>query len=261
VLQPTSLPQSRVTSLAKVRALEMGNQLRAAVVAGDEARIAVLLSTLLRISGLTRGQRVRVQQRALTNLVHALRSLALTDEATGLHNRRGFVQTATRLLDLSVRDGQAAHLVYFRLASEGGAGSAGPSDDETLLRQLGNVLRDLFPSYGVYEVLGRLSAREFAALTANPDYASRHAILRQAPQRDCELQALRLSVGVAHFDPLQPLPIDELLQCAAAVVSDPEHTVSRRSVRGAPAPYSAALAPDLPECAGRVRPPPDLALC
>ncbi len=261
MLQPTSLLQSRVTSLARVRALEMGNQLRAAVVAGDEARIAVLLSTLLRISGLTRGQRVRVQQRALTNLVHALRSLALNDEATGLHNRRGFVQTATRLLDLSLRDGQAAHLVYFCMAPNGDAGPGGPSADELLLRQMGNFLRDLFPSYGVYEVLGRLGVREFAALTANPDYASRHAILRQAPQRDCEVQALRLSVGVAHFDPLQPMLIDELLQCACAVVSAPEHAVSRRSVRSVPAPHSAALIPNLPECAGRVCPPPDLALC
>ena len=97
------------------RAVDVAGQLRTAIIEGDDARLARLLSDLLRVRGLTRGQRVRLQSRALMNLVHSLRSAALTDELTGLLNRRGFIQTATRLLDLALRDCQSAHLVYFRL--------------------------------------------------------------------------------------------------------------------------------------------------
>src|SRR5215469_4446285 len=126
------------------RSLEVAGQLRAAIMEGDDTRIARLLSDLLRVRGLTKGQRVRLQSRALLNLMHSLRSVALNDELTGLLTRRGFTQTATRLLDLALRDRQTAHLVYFRLAI--GATEAARVDEactrDVLLRRMGNFLRD-----------------------------------------------------------------------------------------------------------------------
>ena len=199
------------------RGVELGSQLRAAVMEGDEKRIARLLLELLRVKGLTKGQRVALQLKALQNLVHALRSVALNDETTGLFNRRGFVQTATRLLDLAARDELPAHLVYFRLAQvELITDAVGRSAGDVLLRQMGNFMRDLFPSYGVYEALGRLGRDQFAALTTSAAYASRNAILLrlQRPQRSCDLPALPVSVGIAHFDPARPVAIDELLESA-----------------------------------------------
>jgi diguanylate cyclase (GGDEF)-like protein len=192
---------------------------------GDEARITRLLSELLRVRGLTRGQRVSLQLKALLNLVQTLRSAALNDEITGLYNRRGFVQTATRLLDLAARDGQPAYLVYFdvgqlRLIND----SVGHSAGDVLIRQMGNFMRDLFPSYGVYEVLGRLTANEFAALTTSPTYASRSAVLLRArrPQRSCDVPSLPLRVGVALFNPSRPVAIDELLDAARQALSEPD---------------------------------------
>src|SRR6516164_10883989 len=118
------VPSGRAAALA-VRSLEVAGQLRAAILEGDDGRIARLLSDLLRVRGLTKGQRVRLQSRALLNLVHSLRSAALNDDLTGLLNRRGFMQTATRLLDLALRDQQAAHLVYFRLDAGAAAAARG----------------------------------------------------------------------------------------------------------------------------------------
>jgi GGDEF domain-containing protein len=89
---------------------------------------------------------------------------------------------------------------------------------------MGNFMRDLFPSYGVYEVLGRLSRSEFAALTPNTQHASRNAILlrlRRA-QHSCDLPALPLSIGIAHFDPARPVAIDELLESAQRELQPPE---------------------------------------
>jgi GGDEF domain-containing protein len=216
------------------RSLEVAGQLRTAVMEGDEARIARLLSDLLRVTGLTKGQRVRLQLRTLLNLVHSLRSAMLNDEVTGLYNRRGFVQVGSRLLDLATRDEHPAYLVYFRLKPAGPGSDAGAASAGAVLdRQIGNLMRDLFPSYGVYEVLGRLSAHEFAALTPVAEHATRSASMLQARSR-CELTALPLEAGIARCDPTCPLPIDELLQHAARAAD--EHDMVPRINSSGPTP-------------------------
>jgi diguanylate cyclase (GGDEF)-like protein len=193
--------------------------LRAAVMAGDEAGVKRLLSQLLEAGGPNKARRrVPMQLKALLNLLRLLRSVALTDDLTGLNNRQGFVQSGARLLDVARRDRQAAHLVCFTLEQlETVAASLGAVAADALVRQTGNFLRDLFPSYGVYEVLGRLSRDQFAALTTSEDYAVRSAVALRArgTQRDSGLPTLSLSVGVAHFSPARPVGIEELLENAA----------------------------------------------
>lgn len=193
--------------------------LRAAVMAGDEAGVKRLLSELLEAGGpMKTRRRAPMQLKALLNLLRLLRSVALTDELTGLHNRQGFLQSGARLLDVARRDRQTAHLVCFTLERRDAvAASLGATAADALVRQAANFLRDLFPSYGVYEVLGRLSRDEFAALTTSEDYAVRSAVALRArgTQHDSDLPGLSLSVGVAHFNPARPVSIDELLENAA----------------------------------------------
>ena len=219
----SAVVRSGRAAASAARSLEVAGQLRAAVMEGDDAGIARLLSDLLRVRGLTKGQRVRLQSRALLNLVHSLRSAALNDELTGLLNRRGFIQTATRLLDLALRDRQAAHLVYFRLASADSdvARVDNACTRAVLLRRMGNFLRDSFPSYGVYEVLGRLSGAEFAALTPLAEHAARNAIAQRArtPESGSDAPPLPLQVAAARFEPAVPATIDELLRSAAEQLS------------------------------------------
>ena len=113
MLEAASVSRIADPTAAKSRARsgEFANQLRAAALDGDDARITRLVSELLRCKGLSRGQRIALQQKALLNLVRSLRSATLSDDLTGLPNARGFVQTGTRLLDLASRDGQAANRV------------------------------------------------------------------------------------------------------------------------------------------------------
>jgi len=233
-----SVVRSGHADVSAARSLEVAGQLRAAIMEDDDARITRLLSDLLRVRGLTKGQRVRLQSRALLNLVHALRSAALNDDLTGLLNRRGFMQTATRLLDVALRDRRGAYLVYFRLDVESGAAhdADGPCARDVLLRRTGNFLRDLFPSYGVYEVLGRLSRGEFAALTPLAEHASRRAIMlrAQSPEIGCSAPALPLQVAIAHFDPARPAAIDEMLQNAAQASEVDEPPTEVASVGSAP---------------------------
>jgi two-component system, cell cycle response regulator len=238
-MEAASVSLNGCDSACSARMVELASQLRAAVMDGDDGRIAVLLSELLRVRGLRKGQRIRLQLRALSHLVYTLRSQTLNDEVTGLCNRRGFLQTGTRLLDLAVRDARLTHLVYFCLGELEEIRSAlGRPAGDVLVRQMGNFMRDLYPSYGVYEVLGRLSATEFAALTPNATHASPEAVLRRArtPSEGCDAPALPLRVGVAHFNPFHPLAIDELLRSAAQALQARERNGRTASVGHAPQP-------------------------
>src|SRR5215469_12098072 len=114
-MEGSSPSLSASSRLPGVRSLEIAGQLRTAIMEGDDARLTRLLSDLLRVKGLTKGQRVGLQLRTIMSLVQSLRSAALNDELTGLLNRRGFMQVGTRLLDLATRDEQTVHLVYLRL--------------------------------------------------------------------------------------------------------------------------------------------------
>ncbi len=214
---------------ARARSTELVRELRIAAMEGDEMRITHLLSELLRSKGLSRGQRIALQQRALLNLVHSLRSAALNDDLTGLYNRRSFLQIGTRLLDLASRDGKPAYLVYFGIDQLSRINqSLGRAAGDILIRQTGNLLRDLFPRYGVYEVLGRLQSDEFAALTTSEQHASRQAIMLRVrrPHRSSAVPALTLSVGVARFNPQRPVDIDELLQSARQAMNEPLRAVT-----------------------------------
>jgi diguanylate cyclase (GGDEF)-like protein len=239
-MEAASVARSGLHGALRARNAELTGLLRVAALEGDEVRITRLLSELLRFQGLTKGQRVSLQLKALLNLVHSLRCAALTDELTGLYNRRGFMQTAARVLDVAARDGHAAHLIYFDVNQlERINGSMGRSTGDVMLRQMGNLLRDLYPSYGVYEVLGRLGGDEFAALTTRAEYASRSAIILRArrPQTSSyDLPPLSLSIGIAHFNPQRPVAIDELLEGAEQAMYEHKRVTQIASAELTPHP-------------------------
>jgi GGDEF domain-containing protein len=235
-----SVVQLRRSNDSRARVLEISAQLRVAVTNGDDAGINRLLGDLLRFKGSSRAQSIALQHRALLSLVHLLRSAAMNDELTGLPNRRGFIQCATRLLDLAVRDRCPHRLIYIHLSPQGAA--AVPM---IALRQIGNKLRDLFPDYGVHEALGRLGAGEFAALTPRVEYLSRDSILQRigATPAGPGSAGPRFDVGVAHFDPLNPSAIDELIARSAQQAMQARDTLFRiaSSATGPPMRSGASL--------------------
>jgi diguanylate cyclase (GGDEF)-like protein len=214
--QARSLAECAQVDPPQVVNAELASQLRTAAVDGDDARIARLVSELLRCKGLSRSQRIALQQRALLSLVQSLRSAALNDDLTGLNNRRGFVQVGTRVLDFAVRDARAVHLVYFCADHlERVCETYGRDAGQLLVRDCGNLLRDLFPNYGVHEVLGRMANDEFAALTMRSEFSSRDRVVSGIQDKLADRSSsLGLSIGVAHFDPRKPHAIDELLAAA-----------------------------------------------
>jgi GGDEF domain-containing protein len=223
--------QLRRSTESRARSRELAAQLRVAALEGDEVGITHLLADLLRLKWLTKGQRVALQMQALQDLVAALRSAAMNDEATGLCNQRAFVQSAARALDLAVRDARAHHLVYFRLGRMQvvAAESTCPATRLVLVRQMGNFLRDLYPDHGIYEIVGRLGASEFAALTPNAAHTSRESILLRLrrPAGAGELPSIRLEVGCAQFNPARPVSVEELLETARQATQAPARVINR----------------------------------
>jgi GGDEF domain-containing protein len=226
---PTSPPGG---DTERAHETELSFQLRLALINENEAHLHRLLGELLREQGLAKGQRTARQLRVLLDLLHYLRAAALNDDATGLYNRSGFLQTASRFLKLAASDARPAHLIYFELEDLASpSGSISVTALEVRARRMSHFMRELCPNYASCDVLGRLGASEFAALTmsADPQLASREAILRRARKTQggrC-ISELCLHVGLAHFDSERPVAIEELLESGRRAMNE-------RDVRSAP---------------------------
>ncbi len=97
-------------------------------------------------------------------------------------------------------------------------------DGEARAQQMSTFMRELCPSYAAYDVLGRLGPAEFAALTMSPTpglpLARPFCYAPAVRGGGCGISYLPLSVGVARFDPNQPVVIDELLEKAQRIAEE-----------------------------------------
>jgi diguanylate cyclase (GGDEF)-like protein len=91
-----------------------------------------------------------------------LRALALVDELTGVHNRRGFMALAEREWQRATREGRGAVLAYIDLNDFKGINDLhGHAEGDRALQTIAEVLRAAFRGA---DVIGRLGGDEFAVL-------------------------------------------------------------------------------------------------
>jgi diguanylate cyclase (GGDEF)-like protein len=145
--------------------------------------------------------------------------LAMTDELTGLSNRRGFQVLAQHALNVCKRMGRRASLLFFDLKGfkQINDTHGHPEGDRALVgfaQVLRTALRDS-------DVIGRLGGDEFVALLTDCDDAMcAHVIERLRGQLDVfnrEAQRgydVRCSVGQASYEPDDDPSIDDLLAVA-----------------------------------------------
>ncbi|HEY2675695.1 MAG TPA: GGDEF domain-containing protein [Steroidobacteraceae bacterium] len=183
-------------------------QISAAAIEGDRARVKQLLSDLLRSRKRRTDEDLFPLLRALEDLFLMLHSMALTDELTGLYNRRGFLRRAVQLLETAGRTVHGALLIYvdvdqLRHVNDSWGHDAG---DELLMRAA-QVLRDVS---GNHALVGRLGGDEFAVLDASGHSGSGKQIARriQSAVETCNAStadpALSLSIGCVELDPRKP---------------------------------------------------------
>jgi diguanylate cyclase (GGDEF)-like protein len=171
-----------------------------------------------------------------------LRNLALTDELTGLHNRRGFFALARQQLKLARRNREHASLFFADINGLKQINDRfGHSEGDAAIQRMARVLEQTFRDS---DVVARLGGDEFAFLVneASPD--SRQDILCRLKE-NLRSEGLRepryplsLSIGVARFDPQRPMTLDELL-----IHADRAMYQAKRSPRDGLC--SAAMAEDL----------------
>jgi two-component system, cell cycle response regulator len=143
------------------------------------------------------------------------RSLAVTDELTGLYNRRGFLASATHQLKLAHRHAQAVLLLFcdvdnLKCIND----SFGHKEGDLALVRAADALEETFRDS---DILARLGGDEFAVLASEASTTNRQAIVPRIEESLEKANAgesrykLSFSIGLAHFDPEIPSPLGELM--------------------------------------------------
>ncbi len=147
-----------------------------------------------------------------------LGNLALTDELTGLYNRRGFMALAERQLKLGRRSGRGMLLFmidvdHLKQIND----SFGHLEGDCALKRTANILEETFRDS---DVVARLGGDEFAVLAieaaghCEATIKARLFELLKSLRAQQSRYAISLSIGVARFDPGSRTSIPELLMKA-----------------------------------------------
>jgi diguanylate cyclase (GGDEF)-like protein len=212
-IYPCSLP---ATSSARVHQLAL--KLSIAALDSDESTTRQVLATMLSRNGRRSDEKFQEQLSAIEHLLLMLRSMALIDELTALYNRRGFLRTGARLLDTVRRDRHGVLLFYIDVDGLKSINdTAGHDAGDAMLVRTAQVLRSVFRKR---DIVSRLGGDEFAVLALSSDPAgsdvitNRLAAAIRANNAAGTPPKLSLSVGVARFDPENPLSLTALMQKA-----------------------------------------------
>lgn len=147
-----------------------------------------------------------------------IRNLAVTDELTGLYNRRGFLASATHQLKMAHRNGEDVLLLFCDVNNLKAINDTfGHHEGDLALIRAASALKATFRDS---DILARLGGDEFAVLASDASTPSRQAIvprieksLEQA-NAACLRYSLSFSIGVARFDPCTPTSLGELMALA-----------------------------------------------
>jgi diguanylate cyclase (GGDEF)-like protein len=150
-----------------------------------------------------------------------LLALSLTDELTGLHNRRRFFVVAEQCLKLAIRMKKRPFLLFIDLDDLKMINDRyGHREGDQTLIGLANILKKTFRES---DIIARIGGDEFVVLLEPTDENSETMITRlhenvKEYNAKRSQDILSISLGIAHFDPNHPISIDELLAKADALM-------------------------------------------
>jgi diguanylate cyclase (GGDEF)-like protein len=180
----------------------------------------------------------------------ALKALSLTDELTGLSNRRGFMLLGDQQLRLAQRAGRGLTLACIDLDGLKTINDTfGHAEGDIALVQTADILRT---SFRAADILARLGGDEFVALAIDAEQSSERVLLERLRCRlndynfvHCRGYRLSFSVGLAHFDPKGWTSLEALMAQADRSLYSQKRVchAERSNVLAFPAPWTRADAP------------------
>ena len=148
-----------------------------------------------------------------------IRNLSLTDELTGLYNRRGFLTLAEEQLKLARRSGTSLTLFFADLDGLKEINDQfGHKEGDTALIDISNILRDIFREG---DIIARFAGDEYAVLVVSDTKVDNIFFMKRLEEYLLHFNldggrrfALSLSVGHSQFDPQKNPSIDQLMTLA-----------------------------------------------
>jgi diguanylate cyclase (GGDEF)-like protein len=166
----------------------------------------------------------RVLDETATRLIQQeqeLRELALVDHLTSLPNRRAFQQLAEHELELAKRHGSATALLFVDADGLKDVNDrCGHAVGDAMLREVAEVLREEVRNA---DLVARIGGDEFVVMLSRASAMDRADVVERLEatiaRRNSEPDrpyVLDFSIGVALFDPSDPIGVDELITRADA---------------------------------------------
>ena len=161
----------------------------------------------------------------------ALLALSLTDELTGLYNRRRFFILTEQCLKVAVRTKKRPLLLFIDMDNLKWINDHyGHNEGDQALIGLADILKKTFRES---DIIARIGGDEFVVLLESTDENSETLLTRLHENvKNYNVKrsqyTLSVSLGTAQFDPEYPISIDELLSKADALM----YAQKRRRWRG-----------------------------
>jgi len=145
-----------------------------------------------------------------------IRNLSLTDELTGLSNRRGFTLLAEQEVKLAHRIKRGMLLFFcdmddLKLIND----THGHAQGDLALQDVSAILKETFREA---DILARIGGDEFVALAVDASLESEEILanrfqvnLEKRKKKDNRSYKLSFSIGIARFDPEVPCTVAELI--------------------------------------------------
>jgi diguanylate cyclase (GGDEF)-like protein/PAS domain S-box-containing protein len=152
-------------------------------------------------------------------MIQRLESFSVTDDLTGLYNRRGFFMITKEYLNLAVRKKLRMYLLFIDMDDLKVTNDTyGHHVGDEALRQLSQILKSTFRSS---DIKGRMGGDEFAVFPIDSTVegvAAAKARLAQAISafNESGLTPFKISIstGVSCFEPDRPMSMEDLLKIA-----------------------------------------------
>jgi diguanylate cyclase (GGDEF)-like protein len=193
----------------------------------------------------------RVLDETATRLIQQeqeLRELALVDHLTSLPNRRAFQQLAEHELELAKRHGSATALLFVDADGLKDVNDrCGHAVGDAMLREVAEVLREEVRNA---DLVARIGGDEFVVMLSRDSAMDRADVVERLEatiaRRNSEPDrpyVLDFSIGVALFDPSDPIGVDELITRADADMYQVKRAkrLARGDVERAKTPASASV--------------------